>query len=140
MDGFACPRREVSGQRLWGWARDRFGAPERFFARFFVLNYCPLCFMEESGRNRTPDKLPGAERERLFAVCDAALERALACLAPRCVLGVGRFATERVGAALRGAGVRTGMVPHPSPANPAANRGWEALMDETLAAAGVTAV
>lgn len=139
VEGFACRRREVSGQRLWGWARDRFGTPERFFARFFVLNYCPLCFMEESGRNRTPDKLPAAERARLFAVCDAALQRALACLAPQCVLGVGRFATERVEAALGDAGVRTGMVPHPSPANPAANRGWEALMEETLAAAGVAA-
>ena len=27
--GFACHRTEVSGQRLWGWARRRFGSPER---------------------------------------------------------------------------------------------------------------
>ncbi|MFQ5698448.1 MAG: hypothetical protein ACE5IL_09205, partial [Myxococcota bacterium] len=40
--GFACARSEVSGRRLWGWARERFGSPERFFARFFVWNYCPL--------------------------------------------------------------------------------------------------
>lgn len=137
VQGFACPRREVSGQRLWGWARDRFGSPARFFARFFVHNYCPLCFMEESGRNRTPDKLAVAERERLFAICDRSLGAVLGCLAPRYVLGVGRFASERAHAALAGTDATIGMVPHPSPANPAANRGWGALMDGALAALGV---
>jgi single-strand selective monofunctional uracil DNA glycosylase len=58
IDGFACARSEVSGTRFWGWARDRFGTAERFFDRFFVANWCPLVFMEESGRNLTPDKLP----------------------------------------------------------------------------------
>src|SRR5262245_9501569 len=60
--GFACERSEVSGTRLWGWVKQRFGAPERFFSRFFVANYCPLAFMEDGGRNRTPDKLPTVER------------------------------------------------------------------------------
>src|SRR5512137_2605345 len=27
VQGFACARGEVSGRRLWGWARDRFGTP-----------------------------------------------------------------------------------------------------------------
>ncbi len=80
ITGFACERSEVSGTRLWGWARDRFGQAEQFFQRFFVVNYCPLVFMEEGGRNRTPDKLPparapaaarglrrGAEAERAVA-------------------------------------------------------------------------
>src|SRR5262249_19219767 len=35
ITGFACTRSEVSGARLWGWARARFGTPEAFFARFF---------------------------------------------------------------------------------------------------------
>ena len=61
VQGFDCPRSEVSGRRLWGWARQRFGTADAFFARFFVWNYCPLVFMEESGRNRTPDRLPAEE-------------------------------------------------------------------------------
>src|ERR1043166_4504247 len=65
--GLACTRSEVSGQRLWGWAKATFREPERFFERFFVANYCPLCFMETSGRNLTPDKLPKAERDALQA-------------------------------------------------------------------------
>ena len=40
--GFATARGEVSGARFWGWARERFGTPERFFRRAFVWNYCPL--------------------------------------------------------------------------------------------------
>ena len=136
--GFGSPRGEVSGQRLWGWARDRFATPERFFARFAVLNYCPLSFMETSGRNRTPDRLPGAERAALQAACDVALEAMIEHLAPRFLLGVGRFAEARLRAvAGEGRGVTIGCVPHPSPASPAANRGWAPQMDAALHALGL---
>ena len=60
IQGFECPRSEVSGRRLWGWAAARFGTAERFFRDWFVLNYCPLALLEASGRNYTPDKLPAA--------------------------------------------------------------------------------
>jgi single-strand selective monofunctional uracil DNA glycosylase len=134
--GFACGRREVSGQRLWGWARATFGTPERFFARFFVANYCPLAFVEANGRNRTPDKLPRGEREPLFAACDRALRAAVAALRPEHVVGIGRFAAERAAVALRDVPVKLGVVPHPSPASPAANRGWEEQMRLALHALG----
>src|SRR4051812_20178610 len=42
--GLACPRSEVSGQRLWGSFAKRFGTAARFFAEHFVANYCPLVF------------------------------------------------------------------------------------------------
>ena len=122
--GFACPRSEVSGQRLWGWARARFGPPERFFARFFVANYCPLLFLEASGRNRTPDRLPAAERDPLLRACDTAPRRSIEVLRPRFVVGVGRFAEARAREALGDLEVIVGRIPHPSPASPAANRGW----------------
>jgi single-strand selective monofunctional uracil DNA glycosylase len=137
VEGFACPRSEVSGQRLWGWARTRFGTPERFFARFFVWNYCPLAFLEASGRNRTPDRLPAAERTPLFDACDAALRASVAALRPRLVVGIGGFAEARARAALAGRGVAVGRVPHPSPASPAANRGWAAQAERALRELGV---
>ena len=87
IEGFACARSEVSGRRLWGWARDTAGSARGFFERFFVANYCPLVFMEASGRNRTPDHLPAAEREPLFELCDAALRRLVVCLGPSWVVG-----------------------------------------------------
>jgi single-strand selective monofunctional uracil DNA glycosylase len=137
VQGFACPRSEVSGARLWGWARERFGTPERFFARFFVANYCPLLFLEASGRNLTPDKLRAAEREPLLAVCDDALRRTVGLLRPRLVVGVGHFAEGRARAALAGVDVAIGRIPHPSPASPAANRGWAAQAERALADLGL---
>lgn len=134
--GLASPRSEVSGTRLWGWAKDRFGTAEAFFARFFVINYCPLVFMEESGRNRIPEKLPKEEREPLFAACDEALAASLAVLSPRLVIGVGKFAQDRARAVV-GEGVTVGRILHPSPASPAANRGWAAQVDRELSALGV---
>ena len=136
IHGFDCRRSEVSGRRLWGWARDRFGGPGRFFERCFVLNYCPLAFLEESGRNRTPDKLPVAERQRLTRVCDEALRAQVQVLEPRWVLAIGRFAQQRLSEVLTN-GPRLGSLPHPSPANPAANRGWAELVEESLHEQGI---
>jgi len=135
--GFDCTRGEVSGRRLWGWARARCDRPEAFFERFFVWNYCPLVFMEASGRNRTPDKLSASERTRLYEVCDAALRRVVKRLQPTHLVGVGRFAYDRATRALDDAGVMLGWGPHPSPASPAANRGWAPQFERALRALGI---
>ncbi len=136
--GFACARSEVSGRRLWGLFRERFGSPDRFFADHFVLNYCPLVFMEESGRNRTPDKLPAAEREPLDALCDVFLREALAILRPAFVVGVGAYAEQCL---LRNAPADAHVlrILHPSPASPAANRDWAGEVTRTLESKGVWA-
>jgi single-strand selective monofunctional uracil DNA glycosylase len=139
VQGFACPRSEVSGARLWGWARARFGTPDRFFARFYVANYCPLVFMEQSGRNRTPDKLPADERDALYAACDEALRRVVTFLQPRLVIGVGAFAEARARAALEDWDVTVARIIHPSPASPLANRGWAARVDADLIRLGLDA-
>lgn len=137
VEGFACRRSEVSGRRLWGLFRARFGSPERFFARFFVLNYCPLLFLDGDGRNLTPDKLKPTEREPLLAACDSALRRSVACLRPARVIGVGNFAARRAEIALTGLDVQVGRVLHPSPANPTANRHWEETVLRQLGEQGV---
>lgn len=135
--GLAGTRREVSGTRLWGWARDRWGTPERFFQKFFVANWCPLAFLESGGRNLTPDKLPAAERAALAAPCDRALRATVAVLQPRIVVGVGAFAAERARLALADTGVAVGTVLHPSPASPRANRGWAEQAERDLRALGI---
>lgn len=133
--GFACHRSEISGARYWGWARDRFGTAERFFERVFVANWCPLVFMEESGRNLPPDKLRAAERAPLFDACNDALARIASIMHPSLVVGIGGFAERRAREAL-GDDVRIGRILHPSPANPAANVDWAGTVDTQLRALG----
>lgn len=135
--GFDHPRSEVSGRRLWGWARERYGTAEAFFASFFVLNWCPLCFLEASGRNRTPDQLPAEEQAPLVEACDRALRRSVEILRPSRVIGVGGFAERRATEALRGLDLPIGRLLHPSPASPIANRGWAAAAEAELRAQGV---
>ena len=135
--GWHCPRSEVSGRRLWGLFAERFGSPERFFAGHFVANYCPLAFCEVSGRNLTPDKLPAANQARLFAFCDAHLRRVLEILEPEWLIGIGGFATERGRLVCEGAKLHVGQILHPSPASPAANRGWAKKVTRQLVGLGI---
>ena len=135
--GFSCPKREISGKRLWGWAQSTFQTPKRFFSRFFVANYCPLLFIEGSGRNRTPDQIRAVEQKPLMEICDNALRRTIEYFKPRFVVGVGRFAEKRARIAIDNNGVKIGMIAHPSPANPQANRGWESLITKQLVQLGI---
>ncbi len=123
VQGFACEKSEVSGRRLWGLFAERFESAKSFFSEHFVMNYCPLVFMEESGRNLTPDKLPALEAKPLQVACDLHLRRVAEALRPEWVIGVGAYGEERARVAL-GEGFRYGRILHPSPANPAANAGW----------------
>jgi single-strand selective monofunctional uracil DNA glycosylase len=136
--GFDCARSEVSGARLWGALKQRYPDPRKFFEHAFVVNYCPLVFMEESGRNRTPDKLPPKERAHLFAACDRYLRAISDALSPEFVIGVGNFAQERAALALADRGIEFGSIPHPSPANPAANRGWDKQAEAALDKLGLS--
>ncbi|HVV02530.1 MAG TPA: uracil-DNA glycosylase family protein [Verrucomicrobiae bacterium] len=137
VSGFDCARSEVSGARLWGLFAARFGACENFFREHFVVNYCPLAFVEESGRNRTPDKLPEHERESLFAWCDQHLRSVLDVLEPEFVVGVGEFAAKRAELVCAGRAVRISRVLHPSPASPAANRDWAGMATRQLIECGI---
>jgi single-strand selective monofunctional uracil DNA glycosylase len=135
--GFDCPRSEVSGRRLWGLFAGRFGRAERFFADHFVANYCPLAFCAASGRNLTPDNLPAAAQARLFAACDAHLRRVLEMLEPEWLVGIGGFAAKRGGAVCENTKIRVGRILHPSPASPAANRGWTNTVTRQMVELGI---
>ena len=135
--GLGCPRSEVSGRRLWGWAAETFETPASFFSRFFIANYCPLQFLEAGGRNLTPDKLSADERRPLYAACDEALVDTIEVLKPAWVIGVGAFAERRARLVLGDDGPRTGRILHPSPASPAANRGWAEAATRQLRDLGV---
>jgi single-strand selective monofunctional uracil DNA glycosylase len=143
--GLEGDRSEVSGRRLWGYFAERFGSAEAFFAEHFVINYCPLVFMEESARNFTPDKLPAAEAGPLFEACDRRLVALVDVFRPEWVVGVGGFARKKLdglfGAKVAPPGghrpAHIGTVLHPSPASPAANRGWAAAAEKQMVKQGI---
>ncbi|MCU0286100.1 MAG: single-stranded DNA-binding protein [Acidobacteria bacterium] len=137
IDGFLCPHSEVSGRRLWGLFKERFGEPEKFFEEHFVANYCPLAFMEAGGRNRTPDKLKTNESVKLFAACDHHLREVVEILEPEWLVGVGRFTETSARRALAGMNVRIGQILHPSPASPIANHGWADIVARQLKELGI---
>jgi len=135
--GLDCPRSEVSGRRFWGFFAQKFGQPEAFFADHFVVNYCPLAFLEDTGRNRTPDKLPAAEAGPLEKICNAHLAKVVAILQPEWLVAVGGFAEKKACEVFDQADVKIGRVLHPSPASPAANRGWVEQAEKQLREQGI---
>ncbi len=137
--GFACEKSEVSGRRLWGLFSTAYPKAEDFFAEHYVVNYCPLVWMEESGRNRTPDKLPVGEMAPVYAACDAYVDEHLRLLEPGYVIGVGAFAEACLARIAARIGTRPviGKILHPSPASPAANRDWAGTAEKQLRALGV---
>ena len=135
--GFGCARSEVSGRRLWSLFAERFGTPRRFFAEHLVMNYCPLVFLERSGRNRTPDKLPAAEKAALFTACDRHLRAVVVAMQPEWLIGVGEFATKRAEELFPDSPLKRGRILHPSPASPAANRDWPGVVTRQLEQLGV---
>ncbi|GAB6090711.1 uracil-DNA glycosylase family protein [Spirochaeta dissipatitropha] len=142
IEGFDCSRSEVSGRRLWGLMKKRWGSPESFFRSHFVANFCPLVFMDAGGRNITPNQLKKEERKILLDICGEHLHSLIRILQPEWLIGVGKFAEEQ---ALRCVRKHPGClsreqvqgIMHPSPANPQANRGWEDKVRGQLEAQGI---
>ncbi len=137
--GFDCPKSEVSGRRLWGLFARRYPDPSAFFATQFVVNYCPLAFVEETGRNRTPQNLPAHELRPLEEACLEHLRTVVQILQPEWLIGVGRFAEERAQRVVADSEspFRVECIPHPSPANPAANRNWDQVVERQLIKLGI---
>ncbi|XP_071437872.1 single-strand selective monofunctional uracil DNA glycosylase [Pithys albifrons albifrons] len=137
--GLRCPRAEVSGARFWGLIRTLCPDPRTFFRHCFVHNLCPLLFLAPSGRNVPPPELAGPQRERLLRPCGDALAAVVALLGVRLVVALGRVAELRARRALASAGldVEVRAIPHPSPRNPRANRGWEGAARARLGELGV---
>lgn len=164
IEGFDCERSEVSGRRLWGLVRERFPDASDFFHDHFVVNFCPLVFMEDTGKNRTPNKLPVHERDPLHQLCNDHLKSVVQTLAPEYLVAVGTYAESCLKHLLDGMSFATDdrssrrsrskpaaksndlcsfkqptivRILHPSPASPAANRGWSGTVLNQLIQSGV---
>ncbi|MEP4077542.1 uracil-DNA glycosylase family protein [Haloferula sp.] len=139
VSGFKCERSEVSGRRLWGLFAEKYPDADDFFAEHFVANYCPLVWMSETGANITPDKLPKEEMVPVEEACQEHLDKVIATLKPEFLIGVGAYAEGKLKEAAERIGYEAnlGKILHPSPASPAANRGWAEAAEKQLLDMGV---
>lgn len=150
--GFACPKIEPSGKRLWGLVRERFPDPMSFFARNFVINHCPLLFLAGTGSNIAAAQLSARQLSDFIPACDRAAAAVIAELEPRALVGIGAFAYKafmRIRDSLLAPTFGPEGTPrwlreleivqilHPSPASPAANRGWAERVATDLENAGL---
>jgi single-strand selective monofunctional uracil DNA glycosylase len=137
--GMTCPKSEVSGRRLWGLFSEKFPSAGDFFKDHLVINFCPLVWMKDSGANLTPDKIRTAEMAEVDASCQKHLRRVIQVLSPEFLIGVGGYAEGQMIAAKETLGIvaATGKILHPSPASPAANRGWAEVAERQLREMGV---
>lgn len=124
--GMTTTRSEGSGKRLWGLISSIWPDPDDFFSRHCIFNYCPLGFLDSgpTAKNFTPDHLPKEERRALEAVCDSYLRDVIALINPRALIGIGKYAQEKLASVNDDPSRIVASIIHPSPGNPQANVDW----------------
>ena len=135
IEGLNCKRREVSGERFWNFIKSVSGTPEIFFKNCLVYNHCPLIFMGKSGKNVTPPDMKIDVRNKLLQLCDETLKDVIELYSVKHIVGLGRFAETRAKKVVNDnliKNVDVSFLIHPSPASPAANKGWNELAYKTL--------
>ena len=137
--GMATTRSEGSGKRLWGLVSSRWPDPEGFFAIHSMFNYCPLGFLDKgsTAKNFTPDHLPKEERKALEAVCDSYLRDVIAMINPRALIGIGKYAEQKLQSVNEDSSRIVASIIHPSPGNPQANVDWNGKTTERMKELGL---
>jgi single-strand selective monofunctional uracil DNA glycosylase len=120
--GLEQPKHEVSGRRIWSLLNELYENPEKTSEFIYIVNHCPLWMFNEKGQNITPEKLTGPSATKLFEFCDQHLREVVEIMNIEVVIGVGNYAASRASIALKNQNIKITKIPHPSPANPLANR------------------
>lgn len=142
VQGFACSKQEVSGQRFWSLVKQLCGTPQNFFQSCAVYNMCPVAFMAATGKNLTPIDMGAAYKGKIFELCDEALAQVIEILQVKVIIGIGRFAETRAKLVLKSMGnstISVHFLNHPSPASARANRNWQELALRQLSEMNVLA-
>ena len=136
-----CRRTEVSGKRFWNFIKSICDTPESFSKNCIVYNHCPLIFMGKTGRNITPPEMKNIElRKNLFTHCDNALKKVIELYDVKHIVCLGRLAEARAKNVIKYNQffhINVHFLIHPSPASPAANRGWNELAMTSLTKYGI---
>ena len=124
--GLSTTRSEVSGRRLWGLIKEQYPNPEDFPKDIAMFNYCPLGFLmnTKTAKNETPDHLAKEERVKLEEVCNSYLSDVIELVNPQMLVGVGKYAQDKLMQVNTDPNRLVFSIIHPSPGNPQANNGW----------------
>ena len=125
ITGLECIKPEISGKRIWGLIEDMYGPPTNAFRNIFVLNHFPLWMFNSAGQNITPDKLKKSSADDIFKICNEYLSDIISMLNAEKIIGVGKYANKMAHKAIKEnnlEGITIEEIPHPSPANPLANK------------------
>ena len=138
VEGLDVKRSEISGQRLWGLISNKY--PDADFADDIAMfNFCPLGFIDKgkTAKNITPDKLVKAERAVLENICMQYIRDVTDCIKPKYLVGVGKYAFEKLSLLNTEGKYKVFSIIHPSPGNPLANNGWAEKTRITLMEKGL---
>ncbi|CAG5129987.1 unnamed protein product [Candidula unifasciata] len=138
--GLECSRSEVTGARFWQLIRTLCHTPEHFFRTSYVHNLCPFAFLTDTGKNVTPPQLASSILDQINVLCNATLIEVVRLLKSKYVICVGKYALAQAQKALSGdefSGITLECLMHPSPINPAANKGWADIAIKQLTEIGI---
>tara|TARA_B100000700_G_scaffold30136_1_gene28970 strand:+ start:1540 stop:2286 length:747 start_codon:yes stop_codon:yes gene_type:complete len=137
--GLECKKPEVSGSRIWGLVEEIYGAPKIAFRNIYVINHFPLWMFNEKGQNITPDKLRLGQAKDIFDACDNHLIGVTKILETKKIVAIGKYAEKMAKNSISTSDynhIEVKVIPHPSPANPIANKDkgriWREIVKEIL--------
>ena len=136
VDGLNCTKSEVSGRRLWGLFAEKFPDAKDFFGIILWLIIVRLYSWKRVEEIEHPINYLHPKKP-LEEACDQHLREIVGILQPEWLIGVGGFARKRAEEALEGIDIKIGTILHPSPASPAANRGWAEAASKQLKEQGI---
>lgn len=139
IQGLNCKKPEISGKRIWKLIEEIYGPPDNAFKNIFIINHFPLWMFNDSGQNITPEKLNRKKVKKIFDICDQYVIDVAKILKIKTIVGVGKYAermAENVTEKKEMKHIKKKMIPHPSPANPLANKEkgaiWRKIAANTL--------
>lgn len=91
--------------------------------------------MSATAKNITPPELKSGEKASLMNVCDESLHKIIKLLDVKYIIGIGNFAKARAEKVLKLynlSEITVVGIMHPSPINPAANKGWKNIVHKQL--------
>ena len=90
--------------------------------------------MTDTAKNITPPQLTSATLQHVDSVCDEALLRVIRLLNIHVIIGIGKYAYNRALKLVTSSNINVSVeqIMHPSPINPAANKGWSEIVRKQL--------